>query len=278
MSSTVSGARNSQAKRQNLKDWGDQIKPLSNDDTAGDLSQPKLDPQQFSISELFWVLVLVAVVLAIATPFVRALPRAVFNAIIIVVSFQTLAIALMVAFVSRRRSRLLERSGTLLAIGSSTESQSRTWALVHTFFSIFMSVASQLFITAFLSLLISSQSSVNRFALAWYGIMVLSNLLGPTIFLMNGIRFLRWRIHPSTIEFFENGVAEMDTLVPWEKVELRRSTIRRNRIMVVYLALQSSAMVWLDETQIERLLAFSSEKRKAKDQINELSANQADKR
>ena len=231
-----------------MKDWSDQIKPLSNEDTAGDLTQPKLDPQQFSISELFWVLVLVAVVLAIATPFVRALPRAVFNAIIIVVSFQTLAIALMVAFVSRRRSRLLERSGTLLAIGSSTESQSRTWALVHTFFSIFMSVASQLFITAFLSLLISSQSSVNRFALAWYGIMVLSNLLGPTIFLMNGIRFLRWRIHPSTIEFFENGVAVMDTLVPWEKVELRRSTIRRNRIMVVYLAMQSSAMVWLAET------------------------------
>lgn len=95
---------------------------------------------------------------------------------------------------------------------------------------------------------------------------------------MNGIRFLRWRIHPSTIEFFENGVAVMDTLVPWEKVELRRSTIRRNRIMVVYLAMQSSAMVWLDEAQIDGLLAFSSEKRNAKNQINELSANQADMR
>ncbi len=87
---------------------------------------------------------------------------------------------------------------------------------------------------------------------------------------MNGIRFLRWRIHPSTIEFFENGVAVMDTLVPWEKVELRRSTIRRNRIMVVYLAMQSSAMVWLAETQIARLLAFSSEKRSAQDRERRL--------
>ncbi len=95
---------------------------------------------------------------------------------------------------------------------------------------------------------------------------------------MNGIRFLRWRIHPSTVEFFENGVAVMDMLVPWGKVELRRSAIKRNRIMVVYLAMQSSAMVWLDEAQIDRLLAFSSEKRKGKDQINELPANQADKR
>ncbi len=251
---------------------------MSNEENAGDLSQPKLDPQQFSIAELFWVVVLVAVVLAIATPFVRKLPLAVFNAIIIVVSFQTITIALVVAFVSRRRKRLLERSGTLLAIGSSTENQSRKWALVHTFFSIFMSVASQLFITAFLSLLISSQSSLNRFTLVWYGMMVLSNLLGPTIFLMNGIRFLRWRIHPSTVEFFENGVAMMDTLVPWEKVELRRSTIWRDRIMVVYLAMQSSAMVWLDEAKIERLLAFSSKKRNAKDQLNELPANPADKR
>ncbi len=81
---------------------------------------------------------------------------------------------------------------------------------------------------------------------------------------MNGIRFLRWRIHPSTVEFFENGVAIMDKLVPWEKVELRRRAIRRDRIMVVYLAMQSSAMVWLDEAKIERLLAFSSKKRNAK--------------
>ena len=94
--------------------------------------------------------------------------------------------------------------------------------------------------------------------------MVLSNLLGPTISLMNGIRFLRWRIHPSTVEFFENGVAIMDKLVPWEKVELRRRAIRRDRIMVVYLAMQSSAMVWLDEAKIERLLAISSKKRNAK--------------
>ena len=261
-----------------MKDWGDQIKPLNNEDTAGDLSQPKLDPQQFSISELFWVLVLVAAVLAIATPFVRELPQAVFNAIIIVVSFQTIAIALVVALVSRRRKRLLARSGTLLAIGSSSESQSRSWALAHTLFCILMSVVSQLFITGFLSLLISSKSSVNRLAYVWYGMMILSNLFGPTIFLMNGIRFLRWRIHPSSVEFFENGMCVLDTLVPWEKVELRRSTIWRNRIMVVYPAMQSSAMVWLDEAQIDGLLAFSSEKRNAKNQINELSANQADMR
>ncbi len=152
----------------------------------------------------------------------------------------------------------------LLAIGSSTESQSQKWALVLTLFCIFMSMVSQLFITAFFSLLISSKSSGHRFALVWYGMMFLSNLLLPTITLMNGIRFVRWRIPLSTFEFFENGVAVMDTLVPWDKVELRRSAIWRDRIMVVYLAMQSSAMVWMDEAQIDRLLAFSTEKRNAK--------------
>ena len=102
--------------------------------------KPQLDPQQFSISELFWVFVLVAVVLAIATPFVRGLQPAILNAIIIVVSFQTTAIALLVAFVSRRRKLLLEKSGILLAVGSSTESHSQSWALVHTLLSIFLSI------------------------------------------------------------------------------------------------------------------------------------------
>ncbi len=61
----------------------------------------------------------------------------------------------------------------------------------------------------------------------------------------------------------------MDTLVPWDKVELRRSALKRDRIMVVYLAMQSSAMVWLDESQIDGLLAYSTEKRKVKDQFRE---------
>ncbi len=61
----------------------------------------------------------------------------------------------------------------------------------------------------------------------------------------------------------------MDTLVPWDKVELRRSALKRDRIMVVYIAMQSSAMVWLDESQIDGLLAYSTEKRNVKDPFSE---------
>jgi len=251
-----------------LEDWSDKIKPLSKESDVGELPKSQLlDPQQFGISELLWVLVLVAVVLAIATPLIRGLPPAVFNAIIAVVSIQTIAIVLVVGLVSRRRKNLLARSGTLLAIGSSTESQSQSWALAHSLFCILMTIASQLFITALLSLLISSIFSVNGLTFVWYSLMVLCNSLAPTIGLMNGIRFLRWRIHPSTVEFFDKGVAVMDKLVPWDKVELRRSALKRDRIMVVYLAMQSSAMVWLDESQIDGLLAYSTEKRNVKDQL-----------
>ena len=69
--------------------------------------------------------------------------------------------------------------------------------------------------------------------------------MGPMIVMTQSIRFLRWRVRSDTVEFFENGVAILDLLSPWSKVELRRSQFHQDRIMVYYREYQSSVMVWL---------------------------------
>lgn len=242
------------------------VKPTDGEiDVADTSKKPNLNPQQFAISELFWVLVFVAVILAIAMPFLRMLPADFLNSIVTVVSFQSLAILLMVGFVSRRRKRMLERSGRLIGVGSSSESQSRNWAVFIAFLVVVLSVVMQLYLTFALSSAISTKGGPNTYFKALNAIMsVSSSFFFTFFFLMNSIRFLRWRIHPSTVEFFENGVAWLDTLSSWDKVELRRSTFYPNRIMVVYRHQQTSGMVWMEETRINSLLAFAAVKKSAK--------------
>ena len=217
------------------------------------------NPQQFAIADLFWVLVFVAVVLAIAMPFLRMLTPAFLNSIIAVVSFQLIAILLMVGFVSRRRKRMLDTSGKLIGVGSSSESQSRNWDAFIAFFGIFFSVVMQLYLLLMLSSAISSK--------LWQSPYIKALFYAPfwnPFLLMNNVRYLRWRIGSSAVEFFENGIAMRDKLNAWDNVELRRSTFYPNRLMVVNRQLQSSRMVWVDKAQIDHLLAFADAKRIAK--------------
>ena len=68
-------------------------------------AEQSLNPQQFSIAELFWVSVAVAVVLAIVTPFLRGLPKAVLNTVVLVAAIQSTAI---VAICFRKMQRFEE--------------------------------------------------------------------------------------------------------------------------------------------------------------------------
>jgi len=239
--------------------------------TAGERSEQCLNPVQFSLAELFWVSVAVAVVLAIATPFLRKLPQSAFNTVISVVSVQTIAILAMTAFLSYRRKQMLERCGKRIALGSSSESPSVKWAVFFSFVSIFVTVVMQLFISVGLIWAISGKDGPGFFPTFAKIAIVLGQSISPSIFMTQSIRFLRWRIRSDAVEFFENGIATFDLLCPWGKVELRRSQFHQNRIMVYYHEYQSSVMVWLDNSEIDDLLLFAAGK--CKDVIEHSAAN-----
>jgi len=227
---------------------------------AKEPSEQCLNSVQFSLAELFWVIVAVAVVLAIATPFLRTLPQSAFNTAISVVSVQTIAIVAVIGFLSYRRKQMLEKSGKRIALGSSSESPSVKWAIFFSYFSIFVTVVTQLFISVVLIWAISGTDWPDFFPTFAKIAIVLGQSMGPMICMTQSIRFLRWRVHSDAVEFFENGVAVFDLLSPWGKVELRRSQFHQDRIMVYYREYQSSVMVWLDKSEIDGLLLCAADK------------------
>lgn len=89
--------------------------PVGKTVAAEEPSKQCLNPVQFSLAELFWVSVAVAVVLAIATPFLRKLPQSAFNTAISVVSVQAIAIVAIIGFLFYRRKQMLEKSGKRIA-------------------------------------------------------------------------------------------------------------------------------------------------------------------
>jgi membrane protein YdbS with pleckstrin-like domain len=216
-----------------------------------------LNPVQFSIAELFWLSISVAVLLAIAAPFLRQLPPAMLGTAVFALAIQSIAIAVFAGMVSHRRKQMLERSGKRIALGSSSESPSAKWSLFWSIVSIAFTIALQVYISVGLFWALSNEMDGALPTLAKI-VMVLCQSIGPVFVLKQSIRFLRWRIRSDAVEFFENGVAIFDLLRPWSKVELRRSQFHSNRIMVYYRENQTSVMVWLDQVAADHLLAFAT--------------------
>lgn len=228
-------------------------------DTNDGSAEQSLNPQQFSIAELFWVSVGVAIVLAVVTPFLRGLPQAVLNTVVFAAAIQSCAIVALAGYISHRRKRMLETSGSRILLGSSSESPSVKWAVFFSYFNVFFAVAMQLYISAGLVWALSGEESDVLSVILKIGI-ILFQSMAPMMFMTQSIRFLRWRIRSDAVEFFENGVAIFDLLTPWGKVELRPSEFHQNRVMVYYPEQQTSVMVWLDKSETDHLLSFAAEK------------------
>lgn len=216
-----------------------------------------LNPVQFSIAELFWVSIFVAVLLAIAAPFLRQLPQAMLSTAAYALAIQSIVILLLAGIVSHRRMRMLESSGKRIALGSSSESPSVKWALFWSVASVVFTIALQLYMSVGLVWALTGEKDGALSLLIKIGI-VLGQSFCPVIFLKQSIRFLRWRIRSDAVEFFEKGVAIFDSLCPWSKVDLRRSQFHQNRVMVYYKENQTSVMVWLDKPTADHLLAFAA--------------------
>ncbi|MFY7874320.1 MAG: hypothetical protein ACOVQM_02675, partial [Pirellula sp.] len=106
-----------------------------------------LNPVQFSIAELFWLSISVAVLLAIAAPFLRQLPPAMLGTAVFALAIQSIAIAVFAGIVSHRRKRMLESSGKRIAVGSSSESPSVKWSLFWSIALIAFTIALQIYIS-----------------------------------------------------------------------------------------------------------------------------------
>lgn len=220
-------------------------------------SEPDLNPQQFALSELLWLVFAAAVLLAIVSPFVRWLPRNVLIVLGIVVSAEALFLAGIVAFASRRRKKLLEKSGRLIGVGNGGESKEPRWIRLSIAMMLFYFIATHVVGTFLLTLLLTSKGS--RFSpliiecafFSWFSTMV-------------SIRFLRWRLNPSAVEFWENGMSSMDVLIPWNRLEVRRSKTASQRIAIVISPVhkvsgKSTYMVWVEESLLETLLSMQQQ-------------------
>ena len=203
----------------------DRVKQPNSDSGRDGLSKPNLNPQQF--------------------------------AMIVVIGGQIAWLTLLLVFLSMRRKRLLEKSGQLLFSGWSSENPSCRWAKARAVFGVLFFVVIQLFVAAALSWVI-----VTEVFTSWFGrpvsiLILINGLLGPSMAVTSSIRFLRWRLYLETVEFYENGIAIWDRFVPWEKLDLRRSTIWQNRVQIVFTQQQSSSMVWVHESEIDSLIAYA---------------------
>jgi len=231
------------------------------DDRSKPLAKPNLNPQQFAISELFWVLLLVALTLAVLTPSMRHLPQRAFNTVLALLGIQAMAFLVVVYLETRQRKRLLEKSGNLIAVGSSLQPRSNAKAVALRWILLLAPIFIQFSLT-FMLIWQSTRKDIGPQELLFK---VLYSVLFISSFKWS-VRFIRWGLYPGTIEFFENGVVQIGILIPWRKVVLEGTSFK-NRIHLLFgvgSKSQTRSTIWIDEAQVDHLLAFATAKRNTK--------------
>jgi len=232
------------------------------DDRSKPLAKPNLNPQQFAISELFWVVLLVALTLAVLTPSMRHLPQRAFNIVLALLGIQAMAFLVVVYLETRQRKRLLEKSGNLIAVGSSLQPRSNAKPFVLRWLILLLAPIFAQFALTFMLIWQSTRKDIGPQEF-------LFQVLLSVVFISSfrwSVRIIRWGLNPGTIEFFENGVVQIGILIPWRKVVLE-GTPFKNRIHLLFgvgSKSQTRSTIWIDEAQVDHLLAFATAKRNAK--------------
>jgi hypothetical protein len=216
-------------------------------------------PQQFRIRELLWLMVLAALLMGLVSPFLRQLPKKVFVGIVIAVAIEVILLGSIVAFGSWRRKRLLDKSGPLIGLGNSGETQGKMRGEASSAFLIIYFLLMQGLGAVSFAFLFSKSSFADP---AWNMVAFIfpfQFIVMPNMFLLVGLRFVRWGLNPMSVEFYSEGMALMDTLTPWDRLEIRRSQQHANRLAIVVTPVfkdsgKSTVMVWVDEALAEKLL------------------------
>ncbi len=208
------------------------------------------NPQQFRLMDLFALTTLVALVSAMVAPLLRGLESDYRNLLLRIVGFQLLLAAGTIVYYARKRKRLLDKAGTRIGSAFCGQFRWRYWPLVRTVATIlFVASIQLLFATVMAISILDSGQIFGPISMMIDGLPVSHRVLHYLHYL-SFLDFLfyfqysfsvgyvfslyRWRVYPSTLEFFEHGIVRKGLyLTPWKCIEIRPSAFFDDKIAIV---------------------------------------------
>lgn len=181
------------------------------------------DPRQFSLSDMFAMVTLAALMFAMAAPLLREMQPESTPRLLAVAGVQLLIVAGAILLATSKRRKLLERSGRRIGVAYCGEARWRHWPLAKSWLAMIALAAIQLF----LALMYATDPDDHLLSFLMFRLQ-----LGC----FAGFAFSRylWRAYPSMLEFFDNGVSIGGiTFFPWAQVDVRDSRLFDDRIVVV---------------------------------------------
>lgn len=180
---------------------------------------------QFRLIDLFAIVTLCALVLAMAAPFLRRVPPDEYVTLFAVGCGQLLTVVIVMRWAASKRNKLLRKSGARIGIGYCGEIPWKHWPVARSLLT--MLFIAMLQVSFALGVTAGSRAESLSPGMLIYEVQLCA-LVGLAI-----PRFV-WRVYPNSMEFFENGVSLSGiNLVPWKLISVRDSQFFPDRIVVV---------------------------------------------
>lgn len=178
--------------------------------------------QQFSIIDLFALITFAAILLAVFAPVVRLMDPDKRAQALVPLSVQLFALVGACAYRVARRHELIRLAGKRLGVAFYGSGSWKHGPYVKSIVILLMLAAFQIIVA--ISITVGEVQPTT---------MVLNTLQLTYALSMFAVNFL-WRVYPSTLEFFENGVVlHGSVLTTWKHVELRDSQFFDDRVVLV---------------------------------------------
>lgn len=182
-------------------------------------------PRQFGIIDLFAATTLVALMLAMALPFVQLLKQQQVLLLGLHLGIQWLACGGAYLHAASARDKTIKSAGTRIGLGYSGTIAWRHWPVVQSILVMLMLAIAELVMAVGFAF---SEPGTGRGFQAIVHQIQLGAVMGYAV-----ARFI-WRVYPGAVEFFEAGVVDNGTsLVPWDQMGIRRSQFFPDRIVLV---------------------------------------------
>ena len=187
----------------------------------GELLTEDKRAQQFTLFDIFAAMTLAAILLAMFVPWIRWMKPDQRMRLLIPMGLQFFMLVGAAALAIHRRRTLVEKGGRRFGIAFFGTAKWSGWLPIKSILLMVLLAVLQIFIAIGMSFTPehSMVTLINSAQLAF----VLAHF---------GVNFL-WRVYPTTLEFFESGVASSGQLFPWSDVEVRDSQFFADRIGVM---------------------------------------------
>ncbi len=198
---------------------------MTNEDTSVRQEEPvdTVNPLQIRLLDLFALMTLVALVSAMAAPFLRGFDSEYRNRLLLVIGLQLLIVVGTIVHYARKRKKLLEQSGPKIGAAFCGQWGWRYWPVTKSLLLILLLVFVQIFV-----------AMTTADDLLQYGLLIPLYNIQLSWFMGYAFSLYRWRVYPNSVEFFENGISQKGTsLIRWECVEVRRSSSFSDKMVLV---------------------------------------------